>query len=97
MQRYEVTYLQMVLIGLGVGLILGLIPLGLGYYKGKLKLGVVGLLVSVAAGAAWSLFSLIAVLVFVWLILRNPADRAEADNSATAQVESADDADETVH
>jgi hypothetical protein len=85
------------MIGLGVGLVLGLIPLALGIYKGKRKLGIAGLIVSVAAGAAWSLFSLIAVLVFVWLILRNSAADSGAEVSESAQIVSADDADETVH
>ncbi len=60
------------MIGLGVGLVLGLIPLALGLYKGKKKLAIIGFLASIVAGAAWSIFSLIIVLVFVWLILRNP-------------------------
>ncbi len=90
MQRIEVTYSQMVLIGLGVGLILGLVPLGLGLYKGKKKLALIGFVVTIAAGALWSLFSLITVLVFVWLILRNPSEPA-AEASAVAEIESPED------
>lgn len=90
MQKFEVTYFQMVLIGLGVGLVLGLIPLGLGFYKGKKKLALIGFLVSILAGALWSLFSLITVLVFVWLILRSPSEQA-AEASAVAEIESPED------
>ena len=98
MQRYEVTYFQMIMIGLGVGFVLGLIPLGLGWYKGKKKLAIIGFLASIAAGAAWSLFSLIIVLVFIWLILRNPqtataetADPFGDEAAMSAEVEATSD------
>jgi hypothetical protein len=74
MQRIELTYLQMTLIGMGVGLILGLIPLILGIVKGRKKLAVWGFFASIAAGAAWSLFSLVTVIIFSWLILRKTAE-----------------------
>ena len=77
MQKIELTYLQMTLIGMGVGLVLGLIPLVLGFIKGKKNLAIWGLIASIAAGAAWSLFSLVVVIVFIWLILRKPAQIAE--------------------
>ncbi len=91
-QTYEVTYRQMVLIGLGVGFVLGLIPLALGFYRGQRKLAIIGFAASVVAGAAWSLFSLIIVLVFVWLILRNPSARAAEGASAAALPSAADEA-----
>jgi hypothetical protein len=73
MQQIELTYLQMTLIGMGVGLILGLIPLILGIVKGKIKLAVGGFFASIAAGAIWSVIALLTVIVFVWLIVRkNP-------------------------
>lgn len=89
MQKIEITYSQMILIGLGIGFVLGLIPLALGIYKGKKKLAVIGFVVSIAVGAMWSLFSLIAVLVFVWLILRNPAASA-SEASAVAEINAED-------
>lgn len=89
MQRYEVTYFQMVMIGLAVGFVLGLIPLALGFYKGKKKLAIIGFLASIAAGAAWSIFSLIIVLVFVWLILRSPNQQVE-QAGAQAELEASD-------
>jgi len=74
MQKIELTYFQMVLIGIAVGFVLGLIPLVLGIIKGKKKLALWSFVASIAAGAAWSLFSLITVIVFVWLILRKPVE-----------------------
>lgn len=82
MQKIEITYMQMIMIGMGVGLVLGLIPLVLGYLKGKAKLGAWGFIASILAGAAWSLLSLATVIVFIWLILRKP--KAAAENGAAA-------------
>ena len=72
--KIELTYLQLTLIGMGVGLILGLIPLILGIIKGKKKLAIWGLVASIAAGTIQSLLALITVIVFIWLILRNAAE-----------------------
>jgi hypothetical protein len=72
--KIELTYLQLVLIGMGVGFILGLIPLILGLIKGKKKLAILGLVASIAAGTIQSLLALITVIVFIWLILRKPAE-----------------------
>lgn len=71
MQKIEVTYLQLVLIGLAVGFILGLIPLILGFFKKKLKLGLIGFVASIIAGAISSLLSIVTVGVFIWLIFKN--------------------------
>ena len=72
--KIELTYLQLLLIGMGVGLILGLIPLILGLIKGRKKLAVWGLVASIAAGTIQSFLALITVIVFVWLILRKSAE-----------------------
>ena len=74
MQRIELTYTQLILIGMGIGLALGLIPLILGIIKGKTKLALWGFFASIAAGAAWSLLSLVVVIVFIYLILRKPPE-----------------------
>jgi hypothetical protein len=74
MQKIELTYLQMTLIGMGVGLVLGLIPLILGIVKRKRKLAIWGFVASIAAGAAWSVLSLVTVIVFIWLILRKSVE-----------------------
>lgn len=88
MQKIELTYSQMIMIGMGVGLVLGLIPLILGIAKGKKKLAVWGFAASILAGAAWSLFSLVTVIVFIWLILRKPKveEPAAAEISSENQV-----------
>lgn len=88
MEKIEITYFQMTLIGIGVGFVLGLIPLVLGIIKRKKKLALWGFVASIAVGAAWSLFSLITVIVFVWLILRNPVKTEtvnEDQNDLTAE------------
>jgi hypothetical protein len=72
--KIELTYLQLLLIGMGVGLILGLIPLILGLIKGRKKLAIWGLAASIAAGTIQSVLSLITVIVFIWLILRKSAE-----------------------
>ena len=77
--KIELTYLQLLLIGMGVGLILGLIPLILGLVKGKKKLGLIGLVASIVAGTIQSLLSLVTVIVFIWLILRNSAETEPAE------------------
>lgn len=78
--KIELTYFQLILIGMGVGLILGLIPLILGIIKGKKKLAVWALVASVAAGAIQSFVALITVIVFIWLILRNSAKTEPVEN-----------------
>ncbi len=94
MQQIELTYLQMTLIGMGVGLVLGLIPLILGLVKGKTKLAVGGFLASIAAGAIWSVIALLTVIVFVWLIVRKTPETNLAkyetsdENSTNAIIES---------
>ena len=74
MQRIELTYLQMTLIGMGVGFVLGLIPLILGIAKGKKKLALWGFVASIGTGAVWSILSLLTAIVFIWLILRKSAE-----------------------
>jgi len=81
MQKIELTYTQMIMIGIGIGFVLGLIPLILGFVKGKKKLAVWGFLASILAGAAWSILSLVTVIVFIWLILRNPKAEAAPVNA----------------
>jgi hypothetical protein len=76
MQKIEFTLQQMILIGMGIGAVLGLIPLALGIYKGKKKFAFLGFVTAAAAGAAWSLLALIPVVLFTWLILRNPGPAA---------------------
>ncbi len=60
------------LIGIGIGLVLGLVPLIYGRIKGKAKLGVIGFLTSIAAGALVGVLPLFVMITFVFLIYRNP-------------------------
>jgi hypothetical protein len=46
--------------------------------KGKKKLAIWGLVASIAAGTIQSLLALITVIVFIWLILRKPAETEPA-------------------
>ena len=58
------------LIGMAAGLVLGLVPLLYGWRKGKTKLGLTGLIVSIVAGAISPLLSLLAIVIFIFLIAR---------------------------
>lgn len=76
------------LIGIGVGILFGLVPLIYGKIKGKFRLGLIGFGVSVLAGAIWSVLPLFVMITFVFLILREPKPaQAEEANSVPADVE----------
>jgi len=75
-----------VLIGVGLGLVLGLIPLILGIRMGKRKLGFVAMISSIIAGIAAVLsigiiLPLIVIAIFIWLILRKSPDVRSAASS----------------
>jgi len=75
-----------VLIGVGLGLVLGLIPLILGIRMGKRKLGFVAMISSIIAGIAAVLsigiiLPLIVIAIFIWLILRKGPDVKSATSS----------------
>lgn len=71
--REAILYLA--LIGTAAGLIMGLIPLIYGWRKGKTRLGVIGLIVSMIAGAIWIVLPLLVILIFIFLIGRkDPLD-----------------------
>lgn len=63
--------LILTLIGIGVGVVFGLVPLIYGRIKGKARLGLIGFVVSIIAGAIWSILPLFVMLTFVFLILRD--------------------------
>lgn len=68
-------------INAAVGFVLGLIPLGFGYFRGRTKLGVLGIVSSVLGGALVGLFlSVPAVVIFMWLIIRKNESRAAESN-----------------
>lgn len=87
MQKLEFTYFQMVLIGIGVGAFFGLIPLVLGVFKKKIKLGILGFLASIVAGAIWSLLSIVTAAVFIWLILKKPSAQDSAVSESNNETE----------
>jgi MFS family permease len=72
--NYYQTILVATLIGVGIGILLGLIPLILGIRRKKKRLGVYGFICSTVGGALSSILSLLIVGVFIWLILKNPAE-----------------------
>ena len=74
---YTQFYLYVFLIQLVVGIVLGLIPFFLGRKRGKPGLGNWGLLVTIIAGAVSPLGAIIALVVFIWLILKKPSTASE--------------------
>jgi hypothetical protein len=72
--RQDLMYVAM--IGAGIGLILGLIPLVLAIRKGKIKLGLLAIVLSTIGGALSVIVSVVVVAIFIWLILRKPASIA---------------------
>ncbi len=62
-----------ILLNVGIGLVLGLVPLILGFVKSNVKYGFYGFLASIAGGAILGVFlSIPAVVFFSWLIVRGP-------------------------
>ena len=69
--------LLLTLVGIAIGLVLGLVPLIYGRMKGKTRLGVIGFLMSIVAGAIWSVLPLIVMITFVFLIMRKKPEPVE--------------------
>ena len=66
-------FLIFTLIGIGVGVVFGLVPLIYGRKKGKARLGMIGFVTSIVVGGAISgILSLLVMITFFFLILRNP-------------------------
>jgi hypothetical protein len=83
--------LLMTLIGAAIGLVLGLVPLIYGRIKGKTRLGVIGFVVSIAAGAVWSILPLFVMITFVFLIIRDPKPAPAPDDEPVEVSSGADD------
>ena len=64
-----------------IGLVLGLVPLFLGFVKGRVKYGVFGFLVCLIGGAVLGvILSIPAMVFFTWLVIRGGrAASGEAD------------------
>jgi hypothetical protein len=77
--------IYVVLIGVGLGLVLGLVPLILAVRKHKPKLGIVAMVSTIVAGVAAVLsigivLPLIVMAIFIWLIIRKPVGVVVDDN-----------------
>ncbi|MBK6750390.1 MAG: hypothetical protein IPG67_10345 [Acidobacteria bacterium] len=60
------------IINAGIGFVLGLIPLLLGYFYKQLRTGIIGILVATIGGGVIGIFASIpAAIIFTWLIVRN--------------------------
>lgn len=71
------------LIPAGVGLLLGLVPLIAGVIKGKLRMGMIGLLASTVGGALLGvILSIPAMAIFTWLIVRDGFVAADVSSDA---------------
>lgn len=66
-------YLYVLLVQLIVGALFGLIPLILGRKRNKRSLGNYGFLTTLLAGALSPLGAIVAVGIFVWMIMKEPA------------------------
>ena len=77
----RLSFYDIALMGAGLGLLLGLFPLILGFVKGKIKLGLAGLIGSALGGSVLGVFLSIPIIaVCVWLILKKP----QSDSNDTA-------------
>ncbi len=55
-----------------IGFFLGLVPLGFGYFKGKLRVGVIGIIVATLGGAVLGvIISIPSVAIATWIIMRD--------------------------
>lgn len=75
-----------------VGFALGLIPLILGFVKGKIRTGIIGLVVGTVGGALLGfLGSIPAMAIFTWLILRDQFVPTDIDQPPAASVDTKQD------
>jgi len=84
MEPIRITYYDLIIAGVVIGILLGLIPLILGIKKKNRKYGMYGFVGSVIGGAITPIISIIVVGIFSWLILRN--SKAEIPPSANEAI-----------
>jgi hypothetical protein len=74
--------LYAILFNTALGFVLGLIPLVLGFVRGRVKYGLLGLAASIIGGAILGvILSIPAALIFTWLVLRRqPAEPPDGGN-----------------
>lgn len=76
------TMIYGILLTAGVGFVLGLAPLIVGFVKHKKKYGFIGFIASILGGALLGLLLAVPVAaVFTWLIVRVPKTAAPADDA----------------
>ena len=83
MEPIRISPYTLIYIWLGVGFVVGLVLLAIGFAKGKMKLGLLGLLSSTIGGGLLGIFLIVPVFaVFLWLILRShqPPQGSETDS-----------------
>lgn len=69
------------LINAGIGLVLGLVPLILGFFKGRAKYGVIGFVSCLVGGAILGvILSIPSMIFFTWLVVRG----AKGERTASA-------------
>ena len=80
--------MYVLLINGGIGFVIGLIPLILGIVKKKGRIGIYGLLASTVGGALLGLLlSIPAAVIFVWLILKQPASTGASQDPLDAALD----------
>jgi len=86
MEEVRLTYSQafwLAMIPVLIGFALGLIPLVMGIVRKKVKLGILGLIVSTLGGAILGvILSIPAMAIFTWLIMRDQFVAADAAGNA---------------
>lgn len=84
MQDFEITPTQLILFNVGLGFVIGLIPLFLSLLKRRFKLGFLGLVVCTVAGLILGIYlALPAALLFIYLIFRRSPDAGVIDASGS--------------
>jgi len=88
MEPIRISPYTLIYFWLGVGFVAGLILLLIGWAKGKLRLGALGLLSSTVGGGILGIFLIVPVFaVFIWLIFRTAPETAPTEVDAAPSAE----------
>ena len=83
--NYQEAFFWGIIIHAGIGFVLGLIPLIIGIVKRNFKYGIFGHVAATVGGAVLGIFlSVPAVIIFTWLILKNPRPSQNFESDAQA-------------
>lgn len=81
MEPIRIDPYTLIYVWLGIGFAAGLLLLLVGWFKGKAKLGALGLLCSTVGGGLLGIFLIVPVFIlFMWLIFR-PAPEVPTDTA----------------